>query len=432
MTPPFERAALSRRGVLRLAGAAAIAGVAAPATAACSGAPKTDTPGGGGTFTIYWNAGHGYKAYDKVIADFEKAHGVTVNFQKYQWPDLRTRLLADMSAGTVPDLVETTGPWVQEFAVSGDALSLQSYVDRDGAQMGFPSDWQPATVQRNSYQGKVYGVQLHLTCSLLLYNKKVLAAAGVTPPTTWEEFLTAAKTLTTKDMHGVALNQDASYSWPWLLQNGVRPFDPSSGQILISREAAVEALQFQADLVHLHKVSPVPVPSTDYAGPQKLFSANRAAMIITGPWDLKPIADTSPNLELGIAPALKRRTQATIAAGASMMVPAKAKQPDLSWDFIKRITALEVERTATAEAGMLMPRKSWTQQPEVQSKPELKAFAEGLAYAQDVMIDLGPTGRSGKVEELYKTLYHSVVVQAKPAAAAVAEFADAAQKAVKG
>ena len=429
---PQSPSLLSRRGLLRMAGAATVAGVTAPIAAACSGAPKSDTAGGGGTFTIYWNAGHGYKAYDKVIADFEKAHNVKVNLQKYQWPDLRTRLLADFSSGTVPDLVESTGPWVQEFAVSKDALSLQEYVDRDGKQMGFPDDWQPDTVTRNTYQDKVYGVQLHLTCSLLLYNKKMLSAAGVSAPTSWEELLAAAKTLTTKDVFGIALNQDYSYSWPWLLQNGVRYFDPASRELLPQRDAAIEALQFQADLVHKHKVSPVPTPGTDYAGPQKLLSANRAAMIITGPWDLKPIADTSPDLDLGVAPALRRRTQATIAAGASVFIPAKAKQPDLSWDFIKRITALDAERAATSEAGMLMPRKSWTQQPEVQSDQRYKTFAEGLGYAQDVSIDIGPTGKSGAVDELYKTLYQSIVVQAKPAAQAVAEFVDAGQRALKG
>ncbi len=427
MAPPPKRTpVLSRRAMLRLTGAAALAGVTTPAAAACTGAPKADNAAGG-TFSIYWNAGHGYKAYEKVIADFEKAHGVTVNFQKYQWPDLRTRLLADFSAGTVPDVVETSGAWVQEFAVSGDARPLQDYVDRDGTTMGFPADWQPSTVQRNMHQGKVYGIQLHLTCSLLLYNKKLVT----TPPSTWDELVATAKALTTKDVHGIALNQDASYSWPWLLQNGVRYFDPASGEVLVARDAAIEALQLQADLVHKHKVSPVPVPGTDYAGPQKLFSAKRAAMIITGPWDLKPIADASPDLDFGIAPALKHRTQATIAAGASMFVPAKATRPDLSWDFIKRITNLDVERAATAEAGMLMPRISWAQQPEVQSKEQNRAFAAGLGYAQDVLVDLGPTGKSGKVEELYKTLYQSVVVQAKPVAPAVAEFADAAQRLLK-
>lgn len=414
----------TRRDLLRLAG---LAGVAA-AAAACAGAPKAPTTSGPKTFSVYWNAGHAYKAYDAVIAEFEKAHDVTVNLNKQQWPDLRTRLLADFASGNVPDVVEEPGGWVQEFAISGDARPLQEYVDNEGEEIDFPRDWQPGTVDRNSYEGKVYGVQLHYTCMLLLYNKAMLADAGVEPPTRWENFLEAAKKLTKDGVHGVALNQDAGYGWPWLLQNGVKYYDPSSKQVLAPNEAAVEALQFQADLVHKHKVSPVPTPGTDYSGPQKLLSANRAAMILTGPWDLPPIAQTSPDLELGIAAPLRHKTQQTVSAGTSLFVPAKAKNPDLSWDFVKRITALEVERAATKEVGMLMPRRSWAEQPEVKKDERYKAFSQSFPLAVDTSAELRLTGKSGEIGELFKTLYQSVVMRNEPAAKAVPTFVEAAKK----
>ncbi|MEU6715570.1 sugar ABC transporter substrate-binding protein [Nonomuraea sp. NPDC046802] len=413
---------LSRRDLLRLAGAAA----AVPVLSSCAGAP-TAPAAAPGTFTIYWNAGHDYQAYRAVIAEFEQANKVKVNLQKYQWPDLRTRLLADFASGTVPDLVEEPGGWVQEFAVSGNARSLQDYVDRDGAAMGFPSDWQPVTVERNSYQGKVYGVQLHLTCNTLLYNKAMLRDAGVEPPTTWEEFLEAARKLTKDDVYGVALNQDYLYVWPWMVQAGVTPYDPATGKVMTPVADAVAALQFQADLVHKHKVAPVPVSGTDYSGPQKLFSAKRAAMILTGPWDLDPIKKTSPDIELGVAPPLKHKVSATQAAGVSMFVPAKAARPDLSWDFIKRITALEVERAATKETGMLMPRKSWADLPEVQSDPAIKVFADALPIAKDSSQQVRLTGQLGKWEEQLKVMYQQVLIQNQSAAEALASFSRSAE-----
>ncbi|MGW5156502.1 ABC transporter substrate-binding protein [Nonomuraea wenchangensis] len=414
---------LSRRDLIRLAGAAA----AAPVLSACAGAPPAPSAAAPGTFTVYWNAGHDYAAYRKVIAEFEQANKVKVNLQKYQWPDLRTRLLADFASGTVPDLVEEPGGWVQEFAISGNARSLQDFVDRDGQAMGFPADWQPVTVERNSYQGKVYGVQLHLTCNTLLCNRAMLREAGLEPPATWEEFLAAARKLTKDGVYGVALNQDFTYVWPWLIQAGVTPYDPATGEIMGPREAAVEALQFQADLVHKHKVAPVPVSSTDYSGPQKLFSAGRAAMILTGPWDLDPIRKTSPGLELGVAPPLKHRTQATQAAGVSLFVPAKAARPELSWDFVKRVTAAEVERAATAETGMLMPRKSWAELPEVRSDPVTKVFADALATAQDPSQQVRLTGQLGKWDEQLKVMYQQVLIQNQPAAEALAAFTRTAE-----
>ncbi|MEW9548174.1 sugar ABC transporter substrate-binding protein [Nonomuraea sp. NPDC050783] len=417
---------LSRRDLLRLAGTAAAA-TAVPALSACAGAPPAPPAAAPGTFTVYWNAGHDYRAYRAVVAAFEQAHKVKVNLQKYQWPDLRTRLLADFASGTVPDLVEEPGGWVQEFAVSGNARPLQDFVDRDGQAMGFPADWQPVTVERNSYQGKVYGVQLHLTCNTLLYNRAMLREAGLEAPATWEEFLAAARRLTKDGVYGVALNQDPGYVWPWLVQAGVTPYDPGSGRIMEPRQAAVEAMQFQADLIHKHKVAPVPVSSTDYSGPQKLFSAGRAAMILTGPWDLDPIRKTSPDLELGVAPPLRHRARGTQAAGVSMFVPARAARPELSWDFIKRVTTLEVERAATKETGMLMPRRSWAELPEVRGDAGIKVFADALPTAQDSSQQVRLTGRLGEWEEQLKVMYQQVLIQNQPAAEALDAFAKAAE-----
>ncbi|MBF8191264.1 extracellular solute-binding protein [Nonomuraea sp. K274] len=417
---------LSRRDLLRLAGATA----AVPVLSSCAGAPTTQSAAPG-TFTVYWNAGHDYQAYRKVIAEFEQANKVKVNLQKYQWPDLRTRLLADFASGNVPDLVEEPGGWVQEFAISGNARSLQDFVDRDGKAMGFPSDWQPVTVERNSYQDKVYGVQLHLTCNTLLYNKGMLRDAGVEVPTTWEELLPAAQKLTKDGVYGVALNQDYTYVWPWMMQAGVTPYNLETREIMEPRADAIAALQFQADLIHKYKVAPVPVSGTDPAAPRKLLSAKRAAMIFTGPWDLDPIQKTSPDVELGVAPPLKNKVHATQAAGVSLFVPAKATRPEMSWDFIKRITAIEVEQAATKETGMLMPRVSWTELPEVKSNEITKVFADALPIAKDSGQQIRLTGQLGRWEEQLKVMYQQVIIQNEPAAAALAEFTAAAEGFIK-
>ncbi|MGH3321561.1 MAG: ABC transporter substrate-binding protein [Streptosporangiaceae bacterium] len=174
MTGPERQASspgVSRRGFLRLAGSAATAGLAVPTLASCGG---SGGGGGEGTVDVYWNAGHSYDAYAQVIDAFEKDHGVTVNWQKFQWPDLRTKILADFSSGNVPDLVEEPGGWIPEFGLTGDLLPLDSYVKKDGKEMGFPKDWQPYTVRRNTVHDKVYGVQLHLTCILNFYNEDYL------------------------------------------------------------------------------------------------------------------------------------------------------------------------------------------------------------------------------------------------------------------
>jgi multiple sugar transport system substrate-binding protein len=230
---------------------------------------------------------------------------------------------------------------------------------------------------------------------------------------------------------GIALNQDYSYTWPWLLQAGITPYDPKTKQMLTPIEKAVEAMAFQADLVHKHKVSPVPVVSTDYSGPQKLLSARRAAMIVTGPWDLEPLRKTG-GIDFGVAPLPRHADRGTPLTGTTLFVPAKAARPDLSWDFIKRITTRETERAATKEVGMLMPRVSWAKLPEIQADPVTKVFTDGFRYAVDPWQEVVKTGKSGRAEELLRTMYQNVVIRNRPAAEAVSAFVNEVRSLVGG
>lgn len=429
--PRYPPGSPSRRGMLAMAGGAA---AAVPLSACGSGAPDDEggNGAGGGDVTVYWNAGHDYEAYEKVIDAFEKRHGVTVRMQKYQWPDMRTRILTDFASGNVPDLVEEPGGWTQEFALSGDALSLEGYLSRDGAGMGFPGDWQDAAVRHNRHDGKSYGIQLHQTCHQLLYNKAMFRQASVRPPKTWAEVVSVGRKLTSGDVHGLALNQDQSYAWPWLLQNGVRLYDPEDRELLTPRAAAVEALQFQADLVHEHKVSAVPTPGTDYSGPQKLLSAERAAMIVSGPWDLEPIAKSSPDLELGVAHLPAGRKLGTMLTGTSVFIPAKARHPDLAWDLIRRFTELRTETAVTRKEGMLMPRKSWARNAVVREDPVTEAFAEALGYAEDPYRGLYVTGKYGELSiDLFKTMYQGIVMEKQPVEEAYDEYVTAGRKLIE-
>jgi multiple sugar transport system substrate-binding protein len=384
----------------------------------------------GGKLTVYWNAGHAYDTYQAVIDQFEKNNpGWTVNWEKFQWPDMRTKILADFAASNPPDLVAEPGGWVQEFAQQGLLTNLKPYIESDGAEMGFPNDWQEFTITRNSLGDDIYGVQIHLTCATLVYNVDMLATAGYDePPTTWEEFLEVAQATAKDGVFGFALNQSQGYYWPWLFQNGVRYYDPETNTVGLDTEAAAEALQFQADLIHKHNVAPIPLTSADYEGPQKLFTAERAAMIITGPWDVKPIRTGNPDLNWAVAPSLSRKIQSTVSGGVSLMIPKDAKHPQMAWELLKQLVSLDAELKATKEAGMTMPRKSWVNHPEVQADPLIGQFGQCLNYAQDVTVELRLTGKSAEIEELLRQAFEKTIYTNVPAAESLAEFTEQANQ----
>ncbi|WDR01355.1 sugar ABC transporter substrate-binding protein [Devosia algicola] len=353
------------------------------------------------TLKVYWNAGHAYDAYANVIKQFEADNpGWNVQWERFQWPDMRTKLVADFSVGNTPDLVAEPGGWVQEFGQQGLLTPLNDYIARDGADMGYPDDWQDFSVSRNMVDGTYYGVQIHLTCVALVYNKDMLEEAGLdAAPTNWTQFRDFAMAAAKNGKFGFAPNQVASYYWPWIYQNGGDYYDPKTNKVLFDSPEAAEAVQFVADLIHKDKAAPLPVAGADYEGPQKLFTAGRAAMILTGPWDVGPIRTGNPNLNWDIAPALTQKIQATSAGGVSLMIPKAAKHPDQAWDLLKRFVSLETELEASKANGMTMPRKSWAADADIQADPILGKFGQCLAYARDTTADLRLTGKSARVDE---------------------------------
>jgi multiple sugar transport system substrate-binding protein len=382
------------------------------------------------TLTVYWNAGHAWPQYEAVIKQFEADNpGWNVQWEKFQWPDMRTKLIADFAAGNPPDLTAEPGGWVQEFGQQGLVRSLDDYIAADGAAMGYPSDWQDFSVSRNMVDNSYYGVQIHLTCATLVYNVDMLKEAGFdAPPTTWEEFRKVALATTKAGRFGFAPNPVTSYYWPWLYQAGGDYYDPATNKVVFDSAAAAKGLQFVSDLIHKDKAAPLPVTGADYEGPQKLFTAGRAAMILTGPWDVTPIKTGNPNLNWAIAPSLTDVTQATQAGGVSLMIPRDAKHPDQAWDLLQRLVSLETELAASIPNGMTMPRKSWVAAPEVQADPVLGAFGKCLPYARDITAQLRLTGKSARVEELLKTAIDEVIYNDRPAAEVLAQYAAEANK----
>lgn len=369
------------------------------------------------TLTIYWNAGHAYETYAEVIKAFEADNpGWTVQWERYQWPEMRTKLVADFSVKNTPDLVAVQGGWISEFGSQGLLTPLDSYLAADGKTIGYPEDWYDFSVERNMYDGKHYAVQMHLTCVALVYNVDLLKDAGFdAPPTTWDEFMKVAQATAKDGRFGFVPNQVPMYHWPWIFQNGGDYYDPATNKVTFDSPEAAEAVQFLADMIHKDKVAPLPVAGVDYEGPQKLFTAGRAAMILTGPWDVGPIKTGNPNLNWDIASNLTNQKQATVAGGVSLVIPASAEHPDQAWDLLKRFTSLETERKASIENGMTMPRKSWAALDEIKADPILSKYSECLPTSREVTALLDPTGKSSRVETLFKAAVEDILYNNKPA-----------------
>jgi alpha-glucoside transport system substrate-binding protein len=189
--------------------AAVAAGALAFSLAACGGSDDDGggKQSGGGTETgstltlpklngttlevaAVWTGGE-QKNFKAVLAEFEKRTGAKVTFVPAQDPIINF-LGSKIAGGQPPDVAMLPQPGAIKQAVDkGWAKPLGAEVQAELSK-NYSQGWQDI----GKVDGKPYGVYYKAANkSLIWYNAKVFANAGVSEPKTWEELLSTAQTV---------------------------------------------------------------------------------------------------------------------------------------------------------------------------------------------------------------------------------------------
>ena len=130
-------------------------------------------------------------AFTAVLNEFATLTGATVEFFS-TGNDIATVVGTQLEGGSPPDVAMLPQPGLLvEFANRGALVNIEDSVG-DLVDANYAQAWRDL----GSVNGDLYGVWFKAANkSLLWYNADILAAAGVEPPTTWEEFVEAAQTV---------------------------------------------------------------------------------------------------------------------------------------------------------------------------------------------------------------------------------------------
>lgn len=389
------------------------------------------------TFTMYWNTNHRYDVYQEVIDEFAAEHNLEVDLQTFLWPDMRTKLLTDFSGGTVPAMIQVPAPWISEFGAQGLMTDITDRIE------AWPesSDWFDAAWIEVTSGGSRYGVKNHHTTFGLFYNKDLFREAGLdpeAPPENLAEFRNVMEVIADElgpDILGFAFDQDAGYLVNFFA-NAETPSLLENGEIAIDTPEVRESLQILQEIAG-NDWALIAEPGASYQNARRAFIEGSVAMMLSGPWDLANLANNAPEMDYGIAvpPHLAGVEPRTIVAGTAIGIPAGSEHPDLAWELLTRLTALDIQIAATQEAGMLMPRRSWSEAPEVQAEPGVADFARIVPYA--VPFDIGAASQgyteimwSGGGGDLTTQLYQNIIYDRTPAAEALEEYVRAGNRIV--
>lgn len=147
------------------------------------------------------------KDMESLAPEYEALNpGVKVNFQVMEEGDLRSSVTADVASGAGQYDIVTIGAYeTPQWGANGWLVDLTPYLEADPNYD--VADILTPVRDALSYNGQQYAVPFYGESSILMYNKEITDAAGITIPNnpTWQEIADAAKQLKTDDMAGICM-----------------------------------------------------------------------------------------------------------------------------------------------------------------------------------------------------------------------------------
>lgn len=310
-------------------------------------------------------------ALNTAIANYNKLgrNRVEINIL----PEYDTALQTALAGGQPPDVFYVNDNKLPDLAKAGALEPIGDKVDN-------PGDFYDSLKQSFTYQGTYYCPPKDFSTLQLVYNTDELAAAGVKPPTTWQELTDAAQKLTRPGRPGLVLNPEF-YRWGvFMAQAGAWPTDNEVTRMTMDSPQMKQALQYVADLHKAGAAASAAQVGTGWGG--EALGKGKAAMTIEGNWIVGAMKTDFPGLKYSVAelpagPAGK----ATMAFSVCYGVAQASKNKAAAIDFVKFLTSPEQQLAFTKDFPVMPSRESLAGQ-WLAGKPELKAFVDGAAYAK--------------------------------------------------
>ncbi|MEU6387789.1 extracellular solute-binding protein [Streptomyces sp. NPDC046939] len=180
--------------------------------AGCGGSDSVGDGDGKIHVLVYGDSAN--KVEKQLIADFNKKSDVKAVLDTIPGADYQAKLQTIISSKQAPDVFFNWGGGsIKPFVDAGLLLPLDDFIAKDPK---LKSNFLPSVFNSATVDGKPYGIPMRGTQPVLLFhNKKVLDKAGVTPPKTWDELLTAVKKLKAEGVTPIALG--GGDQWPTLM-----------------------------------------------------------------------------------------------------------------------------------------------------------------------------------------------------------------------
>ncbi|MFG3281635.1 extracellular solute-binding protein [Streptomyces sp. NPDC048111] len=316
--------------------------------------------------------------------DFEKEHeNVALDVRIQDWTGIGAKIDSALAGGTAPDVIEVGNTQVPQYAASGGLLDMTLESIRD-----WGSDaWLPGLAQPGNVDGMQYGIPWYAANRVVIYNKDLFGAAGITrPPKDRAEWLADTAKLNSGGNQGIYLaGQDwytlAGFVWD---EGGelARP-DTGDWKGTLDSPAALRGMEFYRQLQALGNG---PKNADEETPPQAgVFAKGHVAQMIAVPGAATAIEKANPALagRLGYFPIpgpTEAKPGAVFTGGSDLIIPRRTRHRAQA---VQVVAALAGEKWQTDLAATMnyVPNKS-SLAPAVEGRPGTAAMARGAAQGR--------------------------------------------------
>lgn len=340
-----------------------------------------------------------------LVDGFKAKTGITVNLQIIDWSSLLPKLTAAIASGTGPDAAGGGNTWNGIYSDTGGVVS---WTPEMLEKIGGTAQFVPAFTKVMGYPGKdPVSIPTGGGTWQLVYNKKILADAGITKlPTTWDEFIAAAQKATNPSAGIWGVGSDVANvsnmtTWEWILlrQWGGNFFDDATGKATVNTDAAVQSTQFFLDWIGKYKIMSPQNAQYNASQAEQDFNNGKLAFLFTQ----GKAAITLPEDQYGAALLPMRegsppKSQAIMShiAGENVIIFKSSTKQDAAIEWIKYLLSTDVNVEKNLKNGSIPVTKEAAKSSKFSSaidKIDIE-IVEKYAEPQQINSDDGPLSQA--------------------------------------
>ena len=329
--------ALPRRRFLSLTGglaAAAAAGLSACGSNTGRPDPAASASGGASTSGVQlsqWYHEYGEEGVEQAVKRYAAGYPGAKVSVTWNPGDYDKLVSAALLTDDVPDVFEYGNGPTLDMIKAGQVLDLTDLLGDARSQFSAP------VLAAASWEDRVYAIPQTTDMQMLYYRKSVLDKAGVAPPQTFDELITAAKAVTTKDQGGFFAGNDggvAVLTQLLIWAAGLEQINAAKDGIGFDEQRGYDAL---AKFRELHTSGGLlESASADWSAADP-FLNGETAMQWTGLWVLPDVQEAFGD-DFGVVPfpSIGSEGRQAVPFGAyGSAVSAKGRDPEAAKAFVK-------------------------------------------------------------------------------------------------